>query len=316
MDSNHRPLKIGTRGSKLARAQAKAVRAALMAAPGEKTLGGAPEVVVLATSGDAVTDQPLRDFGGKGLFTKEIDEALLAGSIDIAVHSAKDMPTRAPAGTVLAACLARADVRDVFIGRAAESFAALQPGAVIGTSALRRRAQLLMRRADVVVRDMRGNVDTRLKKLGDGACDALVLAAAGLARLGLKPARARVFAIEEMLPAVGQGAVAILARASDERVQAVLSAIDHGETRKAVVAERAFLDVLDGSCRSPIAGHARFSNGRVRFNGLAASQDGKESYRVTRAGAAEEAEALARDAAAEIRARASASFRARYLSGG
>ncbi len=173
-----------------------------------------------------------------------------------------------------------------------------------------------MRRADIEVRDIRGNVETRLKKLGEGACDALVLAAAGLARLGLTPHDARVFAIEEMLPAVGQGAVAILARADDERLRALLAAIDHAETRKAVTAERAFLEVLDGSCRSPIAGHARFAEGRVRFDGLAASEDGKVHCRATRKGAGREAEALAREAAAEIRARASPAFRARYLSGG
>lgn len=312
--SNH-PLKIGTRGSALAQAQAECLRAALIAAHGAEPLGGAPALVSVRTSGDAIKDRPVHEFGGKGLFTREIDEALLSGAIDMAVHSAKDMPTKALAGLTLAACLARGDVRDVFIGRESSSLEALPPGAVIGTSALRRRAQLLMRRADIAVRDMRGNVETRLKKLGDGACDGLVLAAAGLARLGLKPARMRLFGIEEMLPAVGQGAIAILARGEDKRIGALLAAVDHAKTHMAVTAERAFLEVLDGSCRSPIAGHARFANGRVRFEGLAANDDGSIHYRVSREGEVTDAEALARDAAEEIRARASPDFLKRFLSG-
>lgn len=315
MDSKGQALKIGTRGSKLARAQAEAVRSALVGAHGESVLSGAPELVVIATSGDAVRDRPLRELGGKGLFTKEIDEALLAGAIDIAVHSAKDMPTKLPSGLVLAACLPREDVRDVFVGRSAPRLEALAPGAVIATSALRRRAQLHMRRRDIVVQDMRGNVDTRLRKLREGACDALVLAAAGLARLGLDPAPRHVFSPDEMLPAAGQGALALLARSADSPVRLLLQAINHEDTLRAVRAERAFLDALGGSCRSPIAAHARFEGDRVRFTGLAASEDGAEHYRVTREGGAQEAEALARDAAAEIRARAGASFIARYLSG-
>ena len=309
------PLKIGTRGSKLARAQAEAVRAALLAAHGAEALGGAPVLVVITTSGDVLKDRPLRDFGGKGLFTKEIDEALSSGAIDLAVHSAKDMPTQEAAGLLLAACLERSDVRDLFIGREVERFEALPKGAGIGTSALRRRAQLLMRRRDIAVHDMRGNIDTRLKKLAAGECDGLVLAAAGLARLNLRPPRARVFEIEEMLPAAGQGAVAICAREDDERARALLAAVDHAETRAAVTAERAFLGVLDGSCRSPIAAHARFAQGRVRFSGLAASEDGGVHYRVAREGLALQAVALARDAADEIRARATPDFLKLYLSG-
>ncbi len=299
-------LRLGTRGSVLARAQADSVRAALFLPC---------EIVVITTSGDRIKDRPLGEAGGKGLFTKEIDEALLSGKIDLAVHSAKDMPTRAPVGLVIAACLPRQDVRDVLIAREPVSLDRLPQGAQIGTSALRRRAQLLVRRPDLRIEDMRGNVDTRLRKLAAGACDAIVLAAAGLARLGITPPHMRVLSPDEMLPAVGQGAIAIVARADDSPTLALLSSIDHARTRHAVEAERAFLDGLNGSCRSPLAGHAEFDDDRVRFQGLALSPDGTEHYAVQREGPAGDAIALARDAAADIRGGASPRFRQLYLSG-
>ena len=247
-------LRIGTRGTPLALAQARMTRAALAAAHGVGE--DAIEIVTIRTSGDRIQDRPLSEAGGKGLFTKEIEEALLAGAIDLAVHSAKDMPTVLPDGLMLAACLPREDVRDAFISRKAASLRDLPQGAVVGTASLRRQAMVKRLRPDVSVVPLRGNVETRLRKLEAGEVDATLLALAGLKRLGLADKATALLDVQEFLPAVGQGAMTIEARVDDARTRALLAKIDHADTSVALGCERAFLAVLDGSCRTPIAGHA------------------------------------------------------------
>jgi hydroxymethylbilane synthase len=299
-------LRIGTRGSPLALAQANELRARLAAAHDL-----APDAIALEairTSGDTIRDRPLAEAGGKGLFTKEIEEALLAGAIDLAVHSAKDMPTVLPAGLVIAAVLPREDARDVFISRKAASLHALAPGAIVGTASLRRQALVKRLRPDLAVTTMRGNVGTRLRKLDAGEVDATLLALAGLKRLGLADAATAVLPVEEFLPAVGQGVIAVEARADDRRTRARLAAIDHADTLTALAAERAFLAVLDGSCRTPIAGHAVVREGRLRFRGLIARPDGSAVFEAVREGAAAEAVRLGADAGGELKARAGPDF--------
>src|SRR5689334_18877765 len=229
---------------------------------------GEIEIVTIRTSGDRIQDRPLAEAGGKGLFVKEIEEALLTGAIDLAVHSAKDMPTVLPDGLMLAACLPREDVRDAFISRKAASLRDLPHGAVVGTASLRRQAMVRRLRPDVSVVPLRGNVETRLKKLDAGEVDATLLALAGLKRLGLADKATALLEPDEFLPAVGQGAITIEARHDDARTRALLAAIDHADTSVALAAERAFLAVLDGSCRTPIAGHALVTGERVSFRGL------------------------------------------------
>lgn len=304
-----RPLRIASRGSPLARFQAEAVRDALRAAHG----GPAPEIVFVRTSGDAITDRPLRDVGGKGLFTKEIEEALLSGAADLAVHSAKDMPTQSRRGLMLAAVLPREDPRDVLISRGGQTLKDLPHGARVGTASLRRQAQLRRARPDLIVSDMRGNIETRLAKLEEGAFDAIVLAAAGLARLGLKPPGLVVLSTTEMLPAAAQGAIGIEIRAQDEALAARLQAINHAPTFLAVQAERAFLAVLDGSCHSPIGGHMTIVDGRADMRGLVLSPDGREAYSGDYAAAAEDAVNIGRAVADEIRAKMPDAFVDAYL---
>ncbi|HEX9330180.1 MAG TPA: hydroxymethylbilane synthase, partial [Reyranella sp.] len=248
-------LKLGTRGSKLALTQAGLVRDALARSVPALAAPDAIEIVVIKTTGDAIQDRPLSEAGGKGLFVKEIEEAMLARRIDIAVHSMKDMPTAQPAGLAIAAFLAREDARDVLIAGDVKRIADLGPGAVVGTSALRRRAQLLHRRPDLKIVTLRGNVDTRVAKREAGEVEATILALAGLKRLGLEHVGAPI-PEDEMLPAVGQGAICIECRADDAKTRGWLAAIDHGPTAACVKAEHAMLSVLDGSCRTPIAGHA------------------------------------------------------------
>jgi hydroxymethylbilane synthase len=298
-------LRIGTRGSPLALAQAAMVRAQLAAAG---VADERIEVKVIRTTGDAIQDRTLAQAGGKGLFTKEIEEALLAGAIDLAVHSAKDMPTVLPDGLMIAAVLVREDARDVFISRIAGSFAELRAGAVVGTASLRRQAIVKRLRRDLDVVPLRGNVETRLRKLADGVVDATLLALAGLKRLGLADAATRILSVDEFLPAVGQGIVASEARVDDKKTRAILATIDHAETATALAAERAFLTVLDGSCRTPIAGHATIAAGRVNFRGLILKPDGSQSFETTREGAAADAAALGADAGRELKARAGADF--------
>jgi hydroxymethylbilane synthase len=299
-------LRIGTRGSPLALAQARMVRARLAAAQGvdEERIG----LTVIRTTGDIIQDRTLADAGGKGLFTKEIEEALRANAIDLAVHSAKDMPTVLPDGLTIAAVLPREDARDVFISRVAKTLQELAAGAVVGTASLRRQAIVKRLRPDLAVVPIRGNVETRLRKLDDGVVDATLLALAGLKRLGLTHALTSIFAVEEFLPAVGQGIVAIETRVDDHATRALLAAINHAETTTALAAERAFLAVLDGSCRTPIAGHAVIAAGRLRFHGLIAKPDGSESFECMREGPAGEAVALGHDAGAELKGRAGADF--------
>jgi hydroxymethylbilane synthase len=299
-------LRLGTRGSPLALAQATQVRAGLAAAHGI-----APERIaleIIRTTGDVIRDRPLAEVGGKGLFTKEIEEALIAGAVDLAVHSAKDMPTVLPEGLAIAAALAREDPRDVFISRKAKTPRDLPPGASVGTASLRRQAQVKRLRPDLKVVPFRGNVETRLRKLDAGEVDATLLALAGLKRLGLADAATAILPIEEFLPAVGQGIIALETRADDARTRDLLAAIDHAESATALACERAFLGVLDGSCRTPIAGHATVSAGRLAFRGLIAKPDGSAHFETRRDGAIADATTLGADAGRELKSRAGADF--------
>jgi hydroxymethylbilane synthase len=299
-------LRIGTRGSPLALWQAHEVRARLAAAHGV-----APEAIAIAvikTSGDIIQDRPLSEVGGKGLFTKEIEQALSEGRIDLAVHSAKDMPTVLPDGLMMAACLPREDVRDAFISRKATTLAGLPHGAVVGTASLRRQAMVKRLRPDLRVVPFRGNVETRLKKLDDGVVDATLLALAGLKRLGRTDAATSILDADVFLPAVGQGAIGIETRADDRRTRDLVDAIGDADTLTALTAERAFLAVLDGSCRTPIAGHARVAGRTVAFRGLILRPDGSEALETSRSGAAAEAAALGAEAGRELKDRAAPDF--------
>src|ERR1700704_6160336 len=266
---------LGTRASKLALTQAGLVRDALATAVPALAAPDAIEIVAIRTTGDAIQDRPLSEAGGKGLFVKEIEEALLSQRIDVAVHSMKDMPTAQPAGLVIAAFLPREDARDVLIAGDAKRIADLRQGAIVGTSALRRRAQLLHRRPDLQIVNLRGNVDTRLAKREAGVVEATLLALAGLKRLGLAHVGTPV-PEDEMLPAVGQGAICIECRADDAKTKAWLPPIDHAATATCIASEHAMLAVLDGSCRTPIAGHAILTDGVIHLRGLIAKPDGSQ----------------------------------------
>ena len=298
--------KIGTRGSVLALAQAQEVIAQLKAA--HDTSRQEFEVCVIKTSGDRIQDRPLAEAGGKGLFTKEIEEALLAREIDLAVHSMKDMPTILPAGLAIGCYLPRADVRDAFISAKAASLAQLPAAAVVGTSSLRRQAQVKRLRPDLRVVPLRGNVDTRLRKLQEGVVDATLLACAGLARLGLSSRITQPVSVDDMLPAVAQGAIGVEIRADDDRTARLLAPINHAQTALAVAVERAFLARLDGSCKTPIAGHARIIDGRLSFRGMILKVDGSEMHETGRTGALGDAVALGEDAGRELKARGGADF--------
>lgn len=304
-------VKIGTRGSPLALAQAYMTRDLLKESFPELKEDGALEIVIIKTTGDKILNQPLADIGGKGLFTKEIDEALLEARIDIAVHSMKDVPTYLPAGTILPCNLPREDVRDVFISPVAKDLSELPAGAVVGSASLRRQAQILNKYPHLKVENFRGNVQTRLRKLNEGACSATLLAYAGLKRLSMTEHVTKIISVEEMLPAVSQGAIGIACRDNDEPIAKFLAALNHEETRLAVVCERAFLTALDGSCRTPIAGYAyRGADGNLQFRGLVATPDGKQILETTRTGAFNEAEAvrLGREAGEELKQRAPQGF--------
>jgi hydroxymethylbilane synthase len=272
------PLKIGTRGSPLALAQAHETRDRLAVAfdlPSE-----AFEIVVIKTSGDnralIDADKPLKELGGKGLFTKEIEEAMLVGAIDIAVHSMKDMPVLQPVGLLLDCYLPREDVRDAFVSLNRASLADLPEGATVGSSSLRRRAQLRARRPDLTVVEFRGNVQTRMKKLENGVADATFLAMAGLRRLGMSDVAKSPISVEDMLPAVAQGAIGIERRRDDSRAADMLAAIHDRETGLRLAAERAFLAGLDGSCETPIGGLAELDRGSLRLRGEILRPDGSE----------------------------------------
>lgn len=302
------PLRIGTRGSPLALAQAHETRDRLMAAHPELAAPGAIELEIIKTTGDKVLDRALAEVGGKGLFTKEIDEAMLEGRIDIAVHSMKDVPTWLPEGIVLPCMLEREDVRDVFISPKAKSIGDLPEGAVVGSASLRRQAQILHRRPDLKVVTFRGNVQTRLKKLEEGVVDATLLALAGLNRLGLSHVATAIVPASEILPAVAQGAIGITCRTGDERAHRFLAPLNHPATFVRVTAERALLEVLDGSCRTPIAALAEVAGGTLTLKGLVARPDGTEVLEASRSGPESDAEALGRDAGEELKRRAGPDF--------
>jgi hydroxymethylbilane synthase len=298
--------RIGTRGSPLALVQARAVRLRLAAATSVNE--DAIELVVIRTTGDTIQDRPLADEGGKGLFTKEIEEALLDRRIDLAVHSAKDMPTILPKGLALMACLEREDPRDVFISHKARSLVELPRGASLGTASLRRQAIAKRARPDLRVTPLRGNVETRLRKLDAGEVDATLLALAGLRRLGLVEHVTSIMSAEEFLPAVGQGAIGIEARKDDTRVCDILARIDHADTFIAVACERAFLAALDGSCKTPIAGHATISGDAIQFRGLIARPDGSAAHDIAGTGSRKDAAAIGTDAGRELKHRAGPGF--------
>jgi hydroxymethylbilane synthase len=291
-------LKIGTRGSPLALAQAHETRRRLA------LIHGAPEehfeIVVIKTSGDMIQDRPLSDVGGKGLFTRELDQAQLDGAIDIAVHSAKDLPTLLPEGLVVAGYLPREDVRDAFIGGAAKNLLDLPQGARVGSASLRRQAMIRRLRPDLQVELLRGNVQTRLRKVESGEFSATLLALAGLKRLGLADKATSILPLDLFPPACGQGAIAITARTDDLRVLSDLVEICDVETGRALAAERAFLHVLDGSCRTPIAGHAVVASDRLSFYGLVLRKDGSEAFDARTEGPAGDAAALGEMAARKI----------------
>lgn len=272
--------------------------------------GLAPEriaIETIRTTGDRVQDRPLAELGGKGLFAKEIEEALIARRIDLAVHSAKDLAALPP-GLTIAACLPREDPRDVFVSRRANDLLALPPSAVVGTASPRRQALVKHLRPDLRVVPLRGNVETRLRKLAEGAADATILALAGLKRLGMDSAATSIFEIDEFLPAVGQGAIAVEIRADDHATAALLAPIDHMETSIALAAERAMLTELGGTCRTPIAGHAVVTAAGIRIRGLIAKPDGSLTFEAVREGAVKDAAALGADLGRELKSRATPDF--------
>jgi hydroxymethylbilane synthase len=297
---------IGSRGSPLALVQAREVQSRLAAACGLDP--GQIEIKIIRTTGDVIVDRPLNDIGGKGLFTKEIEEALLNRTIDLAVHSSKDMTTVLPPGLALSAFLPREDPRDAFISRKAKTLGALPAGAVVGTASLRRQAMVKRARPDLAIVPLRGNVETRLRKIEAGEADATLLAVAGLKRLGLLDKATALLDIDEFLPAVGQGAIGIETRADDAATRALVAKIDDPATAIAVTAERAFLAVLDGSCRTPIGGYAQVAHNVIRFRGLIVKPDGSAAFEVFRDGPAAQAAELGTDAGRELTARGGADF--------
>jgi hydroxymethylbilane synthase len=307
-------LRIGTRGSALALAQAEETRRRLAAAHPVLASAGAVEIVVIQTTGDRVQDRPLAEIGGKGLFTKEIEDGLLDGRLDLAVHSMKDVPTRLPDGLVIGALLPREDPRDALLVHAdalngAPALASLKPGSVVGTSSLRRKAQLLALRPDLCIVPFRGNVGTRLQKLSVGTIDATLLALAGLKRLGSGDQVSAVLEPAEMLPAVAQGAIGIECRAGDERVQALLSPLHDRDTSDRVSAERALLSTLEGSCRTPIGALAELGPGTIlTLTARVVLPDGSEMHEDRRSGPRSEAERLGTEAGEALRRRIGPGF--------
>ena len=292
-------LTIGTRGSPLALAQTHQTRALIARAHGitEDEIA----ISIIRTTGDMIQDRPLSESGGKGLFTKELDIALIEGAIDLAVHSSKDLPTILPDGLCVAGYLPREDVRDVLITSHGKSFADLPQGATLGTASLRRGAMAKRLRPDLNVQLLRGNVETRLRKAESGEVGGTLLALAGLKRLGLAHRATCILSTDEFLPAVGQGAIGITTRSEDHATRVKLGAILHDHTCLALTAERTFLRVLDGSCRTPIAGYAQVVNGRVEFRGLVLREDGSESFDVSDSGGPDDAELIGTRAGQKLR---------------
>lgn len=303
MPQSRKPLRLGTRGSKLARTQSEIVRARIIAETGRDC-----ELVVIRTSGDRIQDRSLADVGGKGLFTKELEQALLAGEIDLAVHSMKDVPVALPEGLALGAILPREDPRDAFLSRRAATLDALPQGARIGTSSVRRQAQIARARPDLEILLLRGNVDTRLARLEAGDFDAILLAHAGLKRLGLAGHITALLPVETWLPALAQGAVGIELRRDDDATRAAVGPLNDPATEIALACERAFQAALDGSCRTPIAGLATVGSDRLIFRGEVLSPDGKDSagtaFEIARGDTASAAQA-GRDAGLALKPRVS-----------
>lgn len=290
----------------MALAQAQEFKSRLAAA--KRVEQNAVEIVVIKTSGDAIQDRPLSEAGGKGLFTKELDLALMRGDVDVAVHSAKDLPTHLPDEIAIAGYLAREDVRDAWISPHASHPLGLHRGAVVGTASLRRGAMIKRLRPDLTVILLRGNVETRLAKLAAGEVDATLLAFAGLKRLGLESQATNVLDPDEFVPAAGQGAIAVTLRADDRRAQDMLAPILDAETAVALAAERAFLNILDGSCKTPIGAYARLEERDVVFRGVALKPDGSQFYEASMRGPAGEAAQLGAAAASDLLGRLPADF--------
>lgn len=297
---------IGTRGSPLALAQAQETQSRLSGALDEPISRFPLEVI--RTSGDMIQDRALSEAGGKGLFTKELDTALLEGRIDIAVHSGKDLPNTLPDGLVIAGFLPREDVRDALISRAGASFATMAVGTRVGSASLRRQAMVRRIRPDLQVELLRGNVGTRLTRIANGEFGATLLALAGLKRLGLTEHVTAILDTDVFLPAVGQGAIAIVTRAADDAARAAAARIVDPATNTQLAAERAFLAVLDGSCRTPIAGHARIDGDRLHLKGLVLRPDGTESVEAFGEGNLSDAAALGEEVGRDLRARLPAGF--------
>jgi len=293
------PIRIGSRGSRLAIIQAQEVKKRLVEKIGIDAAH--IEIVTIVTTGDRIKDRNLTEIGGKGLFTKEIEEALLSGSIELAVHSMKDLPAIIPEGLVIGAVLPREDPRDALVSLKANSVADLPHGALIGSSSVRRTAQLKRRRDDLRFTAFRGNVDTRLKKLKEGQVDATLLACAGLIRLGLKNEITAAIDVEDMLPALGQGAIGVEIRSGNGALAEMIRKIDDEQTAVAIACERAFLKELDGSCKTPIAGFARIENGRLLFRGETLTPDGGQVFTAVREGLPQDAEDMGREAGMEVK---------------
>lgn len=292
---------VGTRGSPLALAQAYETKRRLIESFPELSEEGAIEIKIIHTTGDMVLDKALAEIGGKGLFTKEIDNAQLNGDIDIAVHSMKDVPTWLPDGIDLPCMLPREDTRDVFISNKAKCIEDLPDGAVVGSASLRRQSQILAKHPKLKVVNFRGNVQTRLRKLSEGVVDATLLALAGLSRMDMVDKATSILETEDMLPAVAQGAIGITCRTGDSSMMRFLEKLNHKETKTCVDCERAFLAKLDGSCRTPIAGQAKIVDGVLKFRGLVAKPNGSAVFEAEREGKPDDAIAIGTDAGAELK---------------
>lgn len=304
------PLRIGTRGSPLAMAQAFETRKRLQEKFPELCEDGAIEICVMKTQGDMILDKSLMELGGKGLFTKELDTSLLGNEVDICVHSMKDVPTWLVEGTVLPCTLPREDTNDAFISRGGKikSIEELPDNSVIGTASLRRQSQIMAKNPTLKCVNFRGNVQTRLRKLEDGVVDATMLAIAGLKRMNMDSHATAVLEWDEMLPAVAQGAIGIQCRSDDERSLKYIKALNHEETLICVECERAFLEALDGNCKTPIAGQARIVDGKIKFKGLIAMPDGTKKFEIESEGEIADGKKIGREAGEKVKAEAGEKF--------
>jgi hydroxymethylbilane synthase len=304
------PLRIGTRGSPLALAQAYETRKLLQESFPELREDGTIEICVMKTQGDMILDKSLMELGGKGLFTKELDVALLADEVDICVHSMKDVPTWIPDGTVLPCTLLREQTNDAFIYKdgSVTRIEDLPDGSVIGTASLRRQSQLMAKNPTFKCVNFRGNVQTRLRKLDDGVVDATLLAIAGLKRMGMEGCATSILEWDEMLPAVAQGAIGIQCRSDDERALKYLAALNHEDTKSCIDCERSFLEALDGNCKTPIAGQARIVDGKIFFRGLIAMPDGSEKFETSSEGPVADAIEIGLKAGQDLKAQAGDKF--------